>query len=123
MYMWASELLATLQVGSIFEYANRNPLFGAVKPDNFLWAPILLFFAITGFPSAGNCSTLPYGCVLMLAELLVQYNVHPHALITAVALKCTKTPMSAHGAAGFLFIKAINAANKDAERQDKIDGY
>ena len=25
--------------------------------------------------------------------------------------------------AGFLFIKAINAANKDQERQDKIDGY
>lgn len=54
----ASEVLAILQVGSIFEYAARNPLFGVVKPDNFLWAPILLFFAITGFPSAGACFTL-----------------------------------------------------------------
>ncbi|CAL5223620.1 g6161 [Coccomyxa viridis] len=76
VYLIGSALVAIAAVGSIFEYANRNPIFGVVKPDNFLWAPILLFFAITGFPSAG-----------------------------------------------FLFIKAINAANKDAERQDKIDGY
>lgn len=45
--------LAALQVGSIFEYANKNAIFGVVKPDSFLWAPILLFFAVTGFPSAG----------------------------------------------------------------------
>lgn len=25
--------------------------------------------------------------------------------------------------AGYLFIRAINSANKDQERQDKIDGY
>jgi hypothetical protein len=43
------------QVGSIFEFANRNPIFGVLPPDNFLWAPILLFFSITGFPSAGAC--------------------------------------------------------------------
>ena len=28
------------QVGSIFEFANKNAIFGVVKPDNFLWAPI-----------------------------------------------------------------------------------
>lgn len=41
-----------LQVGSIFEYFNQNPLFGVVQPDNPLWAPILGVFAVTGFPSA-----------------------------------------------------------------------
>ena len=41
-------------MGSIFEFANKNAIFGVVKPDNFLWAPILLFFAVTGFPSAGT---------------------------------------------------------------------
>ena len=56
--MHACEVCAAVQVGSIFEYANRNPIFGVVKPDNFLWAPILLFFAITGFPSAGTCPAL-----------------------------------------------------------------
>lgn len=40
-------------VGSIFEYIDRNPVFGVVQPDNPLWAPILLFFAVTGFPTAG----------------------------------------------------------------------
>jgi len=76
VYLIGSALVAIAAVGSIFEYVGRNALFGIVKPDNPLWAPVLLFFAITGFPSAG-----------------------------------------------FLFIKAINAANKDQERQDKIDGY
>lgn len=40
---------------------------------------------------------------------------------TAVLQSCSLNTMLWH--AGFLFIKAINAANKDAERQDKIDGY
>ncbi|CAL8469806.1 g9348 [Coccomyxa elongata] len=76
VYLIGSALVAIAAVGSIFEFANRNPIFGVLPPDNFLWAPILLFFSITGFPSAG-----------------------------------------------FLFFKAITAANKEAERQDKIDGY
>uniref|UniRef100_A0A7S3VM01 Uncharacterized protein n=1 Tax=Dunaliella tertiolecta TaxID=3047 RepID=A0A7S3VM01_DUNTE len=38
--------------GSIFEYVDKNPIFGLVQPDNPLWAPILLFMAITGFPTA-----------------------------------------------------------------------
>ena len=41
-----------LQVGSIFEYFNQNPLFGVVQPDNPVWAPILGVFVITGFPTA-----------------------------------------------------------------------
>ncbi|KAK9902255.1 hypothetical protein WJX75_009757 [Coccomyxa subellipsoidea] len=76
VYLLGSALVAIAAVGSIFEFANRNPIFGVLPPDNFLWAPILLFFSITGFPSAG-----------------------------------------------FLFFKAITAANKEADRQDKIDGY
>jgi hypothetical protein len=48
-----------LQVGSIFEFANKNAIFGVVKPDNFLWAPILLFFAVTGLPSAGAPASVP----------------------------------------------------------------
>lgn len=43
-----------MQVGSIYEYANRNPIFGLVQPGNPLWAPILGFFAITGLPLAGD---------------------------------------------------------------------
>ena len=54
-----------MQVGSIFEFANKNAIFGVVKPDSFLWAPILLFFAITGFPSAGTVSFL-HSCTLLI---------------------------------------------------------
>ncbi|KAF5836011.1 hypothetical protein DUNSADRAFT_6581 [Dunaliella salina] len=39
-------------IGSIFEYVDKNPIFGLVQPDNPLWAPILLFMGITGFPTA-----------------------------------------------------------------------
>ena len=41
------------QVGSIFEFTNRNAIFGVLPPENPLWAPILLLFAVTGLPSAG----------------------------------------------------------------------
>ena len=66
---------AALQVGSIYEYANKNPVFGVVKPDNFLWAPILLFFAISGFPSAGTVysvcehSPKPQCCLLKVIDV------------------------------------------------------
>eukprot|EP00882_Tetradesmus_deserticola_P013031 GHRQ01013818.1.p2 GENE.GHRQ01013818.1~~GHRQ01013818.1.p2 ORF type:complete len:161 (-),score=22.91 GHRQ01013818.1:901-1383(-) len=42
-----------LQVGSVFEYLDKNALFGVVQPDSPLWAPILGLFAITGLPTAG----------------------------------------------------------------------
>ena len=41
------------QVGSIFEIANQNAIFGVLPPSNPLWLPILGFFAVTGFPTAG----------------------------------------------------------------------
>ncbi len=40
------------QVGSVFEYFNKNPIFGVVPPDSPFWAPILGIFVFTGFPSA-----------------------------------------------------------------------
>lgn len=43
-----------VQVGSIFEFANKNAIFGAVPPSSPLYAPILLTFAVTGIPSAGT---------------------------------------------------------------------
>ncbi|KAL2644088.1 hypothetical protein R1flu_011675 [Riccia fluitans] len=53
VYLIGSSLVAIAAVGSIFEYFNKNPVFGVVQPDSPLWAPILGFFAITGLPSAG----------------------------------------------------------------------
>lgn len=45
-----------MQVGSIFEFANRNAIFGALPPSSPFYAPILLTFALTGLPSAGACA-------------------------------------------------------------------
>mmetsp|Transcript_14564 Transcript_14564/g.40977 ORF Transcript_14564/g.40977 Transcript_14564/m.40977 type:complete len:167 (-) Transcript_14564:171-671(-) len=76
LYLLLSSFVAIAAVGSIFEFANKNPLFGVIEPDSPVWAPILLFFSITGVPMAG-----------------------------------------------FLFVKAITAANKAAEAMDNLDGY
>eukprot|EP01026_Neomeris_dumetosa_P020526 TRINITY_DN18270_c0_g1_i1.p3 TRINITY_DN18270_c0_g1~~TRINITY_DN18270_c0_g1_i1.p3 ORF type:complete len:172 (-),score=21.77 TRINITY_DN18270_c0_g1_i1:198-686(-) len=53
VYLIASALVAIAAVGSIFEFANQNPIFGVLPPDNPFYTPILGFFAFTGFPSAG----------------------------------------------------------------------
>eukprot|EP00245_Coleochaete_scutata_P008106 TRINITY_DN2411_c3_g1_i1.p1 TRINITY_DN2411_c3_g1~~TRINITY_DN2411_c3_g1_i1.p1 ORF type:complete len:270 (+),score=59.67 TRINITY_DN2411_c3_g1_i1:120-929(+) len=53
VWLLSSVIIAIAAVGSIFEYANRNAVFGVIPPDNPLWAPILAFFAITGIPLAG----------------------------------------------------------------------
>ena len=44
------------QIGSIFEYVNKNPIFGVLPPSNPLYAPILGLFALTGLPTAGACA-------------------------------------------------------------------
>ncbi|KAL6767854.1 CGL139 [Auxenochlorella protothecoides x Auxenochlorella symbiontica] len=75
VYLLGSAIVSIAAVGSIFEFANKKDLFGLIPPESPLWAPILLFFAVTGLPSAG-----------------------------------------------FLFVKAVNAANKESERLDKLDG-
>jgi len=48
-----SGIIAIAAVGSVFEYINRNPVFGIIQPDSPLWAPILGFFALTGLPVSG----------------------------------------------------------------------
>jgi hypothetical protein len=42
-----------MQVGSCFEWVNRNPIFGVVQPDSPLYTPVLGLFAITGLPTSG----------------------------------------------------------------------
>ncbi|CAK9221060.1 unnamed protein product [Sphagnum troendelagicum] len=53
VYLIASSLVAIAAVGSVFEYFNKNAIFGVVPPDSPFWAPILGIFVFTGFPSAG----------------------------------------------------------------------
>ncbi|CAG9460910.1 unnamed protein product [Pedinophyceae sp. YPF-701] len=60
LYLIASSLVAIAAIGSIFEYQAKNPIFGVVQPDSPLWAPILLFFAVTGIPSS---AFLFYKCI------------------------------------------------------------
>jgi hypothetical protein len=54
LYLLFSVFTAIAATGSIFEFNEKNPLFGVLPPDNPLWAPILLFFAVTGFPMSGG---------------------------------------------------------------------
>jgi hypothetical protein len=42
------------QTGSIFEFADKNPIFGVVQPDSPIWAPILGLFVFTGYPMSGG---------------------------------------------------------------------
>jgi len=49
------------QVGSFFEFAEKNPIFGVIQPDSPLWAPILGLFAITGIPTAGAWGLVFFG--------------------------------------------------------------
>lgn len=43
-----------MQVGSIYEFANKNPIFGVIEADSPLYTPILGLFMVTGFPTAGR---------------------------------------------------------------------
>lgn len=76
VFLLTSAVVAIAATGSWFEIANKNAVFGVLQPDNPLWAIILGFFGVTGYPTAG-----------------------------------------------FLFWKGIQAANKEFERADEIDGY
>ena len=59
----------------MFEFFNKNPIFGVLPPESPFYGPILGVFAITGLPTAG-----------------------------------------------YLFIKAVTAANEAARRIDEADG-
>mmetsp|Transcript_10283 Transcript_10283/g.30949 ORF Transcript_10283/g.30949 Transcript_10283/m.30949 type:complete len:197 (+) Transcript_10283:114-704(+) len=76
VFLLASTLVAIAAVGSIFEFLNKNPIFGVLPSSSPFYLPILGFFVVTGFPTAG-----------------------------------------------FLFLKGVDAFNKAADRQDKMDGY
>jgi hypothetical protein len=45
--------IVLLQIGSMFEFFNKNPIFGIVEPSSPFYAPILGIFALTGLPTAG----------------------------------------------------------------------
>lgn len=51
-YLLTSCVVAIAAIGSIFEYSNKKPVFGVIYPDSPLYAPILGFFVIAGFPTA-----------------------------------------------------------------------
>ncbi|KAH7543894.1 hypothetical protein ACOSP7_031213 [Xanthoceras sorbifolium] len=76
VYLLASAVIAIAAIGSMFEYANQNPVFGIVKSDSIFYAPLLGFFVFTGFPTSA-----------------------------------------------FLWFKSVQVANKEAEEQNKRDGY
>ncbi|GAQ87862.1 hypothetical protein KFL_003830110 [Klebsormidium nitens] len=53
LYLLFSVFTAIAAVGSIYEFANKNPIFGVIQPDSGLYVPILGFFVLSGFPTAG----------------------------------------------------------------------
>lgn len=76
VYLLASAVTAIAAIGSIFEYVNKNPVFGILGSDSIFYAPVLGFFAFTGIPTSA-----------------------------------------------FLWYKSVQTANKEAEEQDRRDGY
>ena len=50
---WLDDPVHCLQTGSWFEFANKNAVFGVLRPENPLWAISLVFFGVTGYPTAG----------------------------------------------------------------------
>ncbi|KDP24911.1 hypothetical protein JCGZ_24289 [Jatropha curcas] len=76
VYLLASAITAIAAIGSVFEYVNKNPVFGILNSDSIFYAPVLGFFAFTGIPTSA-----------------------------------------------FLWFKSVQTANKEAEEQDKRDGY
>ena len=93
-------------MGSIYEYFNKNPIFGLVQPGNPLYTPILGFFALTGLPLSG-------------AQRPEQPGVPGDGARCARFSACAKRSMPA----GWLFFRAVTSANSDADRQDRADGY
>mmetsp|Transcript_19535 Transcript_19535/g.27036 ORF Transcript_19535/g.27036 Transcript_19535/m.27036 type:complete len:186 (+) Transcript_19535:98-655(+) len=52
LYLLLSGVILIAVVGSCFELAYQNPVFGVIQPDSAFYLPILLFFIITGLPTA-----------------------------------------------------------------------
>eukprot|EP00898_Chlorokybus_atmophyticus_P006753 jgi/Chlat1/7079/Chrsp57S06769 len=53
VYLLGSVIVAIAAVGSIYEWAYKNPVFGVLYPDSPLYNVVLGIFVFTGFPSAG----------------------------------------------------------------------
>lgn len=53
LYLLGSIIIAIAAVGSVFEYFDKNAIFGVVAPDSPFWAPILGIFTFTGLPMSG----------------------------------------------------------------------
>jgi hypothetical protein len=51
-YLGLAAIVTIASVGSCFELAYGNPIFGVVGPDSFAYKPILFWFIGTGFPLA-----------------------------------------------------------------------
>ena len=51
-YLGLAAIVTIASVGSCFELAYGNPIFGVVGPDSFAYKPILYWFIGTGFPLA-----------------------------------------------------------------------
>lgn len=52
-YLLGSVIVLIAATGSVFEYAYGHAVFGVVTKESPLYAPILGWFVITGFPLAG----------------------------------------------------------------------
>mmetsp|Transcript_26977 Transcript_26977/g.88531 ORF Transcript_26977/g.88531 Transcript_26977/m.88531 type:complete len:178 (+) Transcript_26977:23-556(+) len=76
VYLLLSSIIIIAMIGTIFEFAYKNPLFGVIQPDTLLYNIVCGVFVFTALPSAT-----------------------------------------------FLWIKATKAANEEADRQDRLDGY
>lgn len=95
-----------MQIGSVFEYVNQNPVFGILKSDSIFYAPLLGFFAFTGIPT----SVRIYMCFPLRFVELENFSVN-FPLYNFVSLQA------------FLWFKSVQVANKEAEEQDRRDGY
>lgn len=97
-------LCLNLQIGSVFEYVNQRPAFGVLNSDSVFYAPLLGFFAFTGIPTS-----------VSLEFTLIIVSLHQ---ITMFADRIFFLQIQA-----FLWFKSVQIANKEAEEQDRRDGY
>ncbi|TVU19917.1 hypothetical protein EJB05_36099, partial [Eragrostis curvula] len=106
-YLLASAITAIAAIGSIFEYTNHRPVFGIINADSVLYAPLLGFFVFTGIPtSVRKSKSKP--CLLPLVPESKHLFHQKLAFLLPV---------------GFLWYKAVQTANKEAEEQDRRDGF
>lgn len=73
-YLSVAMLCMLRQVGSFYEFFNKNAIFGVVEPDSPLWLPILGLFAVTGLPTSG------------LALHILNHDTSTHTLVNKTRL-------------------------------------